>query len=131
MNSKSVSAIGVGWVILGYFAVLWFCFFAWMPPQPGGPDVFVFRDAGCNWAEGRGLVAASVPHANTVRPMLFASYTPGALLLFGVAASPLRVDGSELALPCCSEQCSQQGWSRSTPIGRRCRLSASWSQFCS
>jgi hypothetical protein len=87
MNSKSVSAIGVGWLILGAFAVLWFCFFAWMPPQPGGPDVFVFRDAGCNWAHGDGLVAASVPHANTVRPMLFASYTPGALLLFGVAAS--------------------------------------------
>ena len=87
MNSKSVSAIGLGWLILGAFAVLWFCFFAWMPPQPGGPDVFVFRDAGCNWAHGDGLVAASVPHANTVRPMLFASYTPGTLVLFGLAAS--------------------------------------------
>jgi hypothetical protein len=87
MNSRNVSAIGVGWVILGAFAALWFCFFAWMPPQPGGPDVFVFRDAGCNWAHGDGLVAASVPTANSVRPVLFASYTPGALLLFGVAAS--------------------------------------------
>jgi hypothetical protein len=87
MNSKSVSASGLGWLILGAFAVLWFCFFAWMPPQPGGPDVFVFRDAGCNWAHGDGLVAASVPHANTIRPMLFASYTPGTLVLFGLAAS--------------------------------------------
>ena len=49
--------------------------------------MFVFRDAGCNFANGRGLTAASVPHANTVNPMLFASYTPGAPFLFGVAAS--------------------------------------------
>jgi len=84
----------VPWVILGVFALFWFIFFALMSPQPAGPDVFVFRDAGCNWAEGRGLVAASVPHANTVHPMLFASYTPGALLLFGVAASLFGCSGS-------------------------------------
>jgi hypothetical protein len=65
-----------------------------MPPQPAGPDVFVFRDAGCNWAQGRGLVAASVPHANTLRPMLFASYTPGALVLFGLAASLFGCSGA-------------------------------------
>jgi hypothetical protein len=75
------------WVILVAFTILWFGFFALTSPQPGGPDVFVFRDAGCNWAHGAGLVAASVPHANTVRAMLFASYTPGAPLLFGAAAS--------------------------------------------
>jgi hypothetical protein len=95
MKTKSVRSTGgwwfssstVPWVILGIFTVLWFGFFALMSPQPAGPDVFVFRDAGCNWAHGRGLVAASVPHANTLRPMLFASYTPGAPLLFGLAAS--------------------------------------------
>jgi hypothetical protein len=96
MKPKSVRAIGgmAPWLILGGFAALWFGFFALMPPQPAGPDVFVFRDAGCNWAHGRGLVAASVPHANTVRPMLFASYTPGAPLLFGVAASLFGCSGS-------------------------------------
>ena len=102
MKPKSVWAIAVRWsrkstapwLILGAFAALWFGFFALMPPQPAGPDVFVFRDAGCNWAHGRGLVAASVPHANTIRPMLFASYTPGALLLFGVAASLFGCSGS-------------------------------------
>src|ERR1700752_678667 len=83
----------IPWLILGAFAVFWFSFFALTSPQPAGPDVFVFRDAGCNWAYGRGLVAASVPHANTVRPMLFASYTPGALLLFGVAASLFGCSG--------------------------------------
>jgi hypothetical protein len=95
MKPKSDLAKGSAapWLILGGFAALWFGFFALMPPQPAGPDVFVFRDAGCNWAHGLGLVAASVPHANTVRPMLFASYTPGTLLLFGIAASLLVCSG--------------------------------------
>ena len=83
----------VPWLILGTFAVFWFIFFALTSPLPGGPDVFVFRDAGCNWAGGNGLVAASVPHANTARPLPFASYTPGALLLFGVVASLFGCSG--------------------------------------
>jgi hypothetical protein len=77
----------VPWLVLGAFVVFWFGFFALTSPLPGGPDVFVFRDAGCNWAAGNGLAAASVPHANTAHPLPFASYTPGALLLFGVVAS--------------------------------------------
>ena len=81
------------WLILGTFAVFWFSFFALTTPLPGGPDVFVFRDAGCNWAGGNGLVAASVPHANTAHPLLFASYTPGALLLFGAVASVFGCSG--------------------------------------
>jgi hypothetical protein len=99
---KSILATGeswsytntVPWLILGIFVVFWVSFFAFTSPQPAGPDVFVFRDAGCNWAHGSGLVAASVPHANTVRPMLFASYTPGALLLFGLAASLFGCSGA-------------------------------------
>jgi hypothetical protein len=92
MKPKSVWANGkfktaVPWLILGLFAGFWFSFFALTTPKPGGPDVYVFRDAGCNWAGGSGLVAASVPHGNTARPLPFASYTPGALLLFGAAAS--------------------------------------------
>jgi hypothetical protein len=102
MKPESVRAIGepwfgnctLPWVILGVFTVFWFSFFALVSPQPGGPDVFVFRDAGCNWAHGRGLVAASVPTANTTTPLLFASYTPGALLLFGLAASLFGCSGS-------------------------------------
>jgi hypothetical protein len=93
MKPKSVRAIGewfrkgsVPWLILAVFTGMWVGFFALMSPQPAGPDVFVFRDAGCNWAHGRGLVAASVPTANTITPQLYASYTPGAVLLFGLAA---------------------------------------------
>ena len=85
--------IAVPWLILGAFAVFWLVFFALTSPLPGGPDVFVFRDAGCNWAGGNGLVAASVPHANTARPLPFASYTPGTLLLFGVVASVFGCSG--------------------------------------
>jgi hypothetical protein len=81
------------WLILGTLAIFWFSFFAQTSPLPGGPDVFVFRDAGCNWASGHGLVAASVPHANTAHPLPFASYTPGALLLFGVVASVFGCSG--------------------------------------
>ena len=56
MKPKSVWANGkfktaVPWLILGACAVFWFIFFALASPLPGGPDVFVFRDAGCNWAE--------------------------------------------------------------------------------
>jgi hypothetical protein len=94
MSERRPYQVAIPLLILGAFTVFWFTFFALMPPQPGGPDVFVFRDAGCNWAHGRGLVAASVPHANTIRPMLFASYTPGALLLFGMAASVFGCSGS-------------------------------------
>ena len=82
------------WFILAAFSVGWFSFFAFTSPQPGGPDVFVFRDAGCNFAQGHGLTAASVPHANTVSPMVFASYTPGAPLLFGFAASLFGCSGA-------------------------------------
>jgi hypothetical protein len=102
MKTKSVRSTGgswfsrrsLPWIILGTFTLLWVSFFAVMSPQPAGPDVFVFRDAGCNWADGRGLVAASVPHANTLRPMLFASYTPGALVLFGLVASLFGCSGA-------------------------------------
>src|SRR6202166_1408870 len=102
MKLKSLWAIiarrphnsAIPWIILGVFALFWFIFFALTSPQPGGPDVFVFRDAGCNWAHGGGLGAASVPHANTVRPMGFASYTPGAPLLFGAAASLFGCSGA-------------------------------------
>ena len=38
-------------------------------------------------------MAASVPHANTVMPALFASYTPGALVLFGLVASLFGCSG--------------------------------------
>ena len=50
----------IPWFILAAFTIIWFSFFALTSPQPGGPDVFVFRDAGCNWARGGGLVAGSV-----------------------------------------------------------------------
>jgi hypothetical protein len=75
------------WIVLGLFALGWLAFFSLTSPAPPGPDVFVFRDAGCNWARGGGFVAASVPHGNAVHAKLFASYTPGAPLLFGVVAS--------------------------------------------
>jgi hypothetical protein len=92
---------------------LWFGFFALTSPLPPGPDVFVFRDAGCNWAHGIGLVAASVPHANTVNPRLFASYTPGAPLLFGLGASIFGCSGwfdTFYNLALAASSCRQRIW---------------------
>ena len=83
----------VPWAVLVLFALSWLGFFSLMSPAAPGPDVFVFRDAGCNWARGAGFVAASVPHGNTSHAKLFASYTPGAPLLFGVVASWLGCSG--------------------------------------
>src|SRR5450631_558440 len=162
MKPKSPRATSaLPWFILAAFTVCWFSFFALTSSQPGGPDVFVFRDAGCNWAQGRGLTAASVPHANTVNPMLFASYTPGTPLLFGVAASLFGCSASvdtfyNLALAAaavfllygCFSLAVTSGWQRvwaalllgtllppewshSTPIAQRCRRSAYWSPFSS
>ena len=34
----------IPWLILAAFTIIWFGFFALTSPQPGGPDVFVFRD---------------------------------------------------------------------------------------
>ncbi len=101
MKPKSVRAIGeswfssrtLPWVILCVSTSFWFSFFALVSPQPNGPDVYVFRDAGCNWAHGRGLVATSVPTGNTMTPVLFAAYTPGAPFLFGLAASLFGCSG--------------------------------------
>jgi hypothetical protein len=81
------------WVVLVLFALSWLVFFSVSSPAAPGPDVFVFRDAGCNWARGAGFVVASVPHANTAHARLFASYTPGAPLLFGLVASLLGCSG--------------------------------------
>ena len=74
------------WMILLAWIIFWIVLSALAAPTVGGVDVFIFRDAGCNVAAGSGLTAASVPHAQTAAPQLFASYTPGAPLLFSIAA---------------------------------------------
>jgi hypothetical protein len=81
MASKTVP-----WLIFLGFALAWTLFHALSAPNWASTDVYIFRDAGCNCAAGEGLVARSVPHNQSVEPELFASYTPGAPLLFALPA---------------------------------------------
>src|SRR5277367_3365715 len=74
------------WLIFLAFVLAWTLFHALAAPGRASTDVFIFRDAGCNCAAGEGLVARSVPHNQSVEPELFASYTPGAPLLFALPA---------------------------------------------
>ena len=83
---STLSSAAASWLV--FFALLsaWILFHAIAAPSRATTDVFIFRDAGCNCAAGRGLSAASVPHGQTVAPRLFASYTPADPLLFAIAA---------------------------------------------
>ena len=78
------------WLVFLAFALAWTLFHALTAPNRATTDVFVFRDAGCNCAAGQGLVARSVPHNQSANAELFASYTPGAPLLFAI---PARIFG--------------------------------------
>ncbi|MGE0424250.1 MAG: hypothetical protein AB7O88_18450 [Reyranellaceae bacterium] len=57
-----------------------------MGPSIGGTDVFIFKDAGCNLAMGRGFDAFAIPGSPGFEPTLYASYVPGLPLVFGLYA---------------------------------------------
>lgn len=56
-------------------------------PAPAGPDVFVFKDPGCNLALGAGFTGFAIPGSWDLTPRLFGSYTPGLPFVFGLFAS--------------------------------------------
>ena len=85
-SRSSMASKTVPWLIFLAFALAWTLFHAFTAPNWASTDVYIFRDAGCNCAAGEGLVARSVPHNQSVEPELFASYTPGAPLLFALPA---------------------------------------------
>ncbi|HEY0757681.1 MAG TPA: hypothetical protein VGD59_00300 [Acidisarcina sp.] len=73
--------------VLACFAIFWTGFIAFFGPDFGGVDAYIFRDAGCNYAAGRGFVAASLPNNVAIIPAkLFAAYPPGSPLLFAPVA---------------------------------------------
>jgi hypothetical protein len=90
VSAKRKSAVLTGrtapWLIFLAFALAWTLFHALTAPTRASTDVYIFRDAGCNCAAGEGFVARSVPHNQSLEPELFASYTPGAPLLFAIPA---------------------------------------------
>lgn len=72
------------WLIISVFASFWLILAMFIAPVPGGTDVYVFKDAGCNLALGRGFTSLAMP---SLDHRLYASYTPAYPFLWGVFAS--------------------------------------------
>jgi hypothetical protein len=85
-EDSSLAGRTAPWLIFVAFVLAWTFFHELAAPSRASTDVYIFRDAGCNCAAGEGLVARSLPQDQSVRPQLFASYTPGAPLLFAIPA---------------------------------------------
>ena len=74
------------WSILAFGLVLW-TVVSWMgAPRQAGTDVFIYKDAGCNLALGRGFHALGLPGTDDLQPHLFASNGPAVPFLFGLFA---------------------------------------------
>jgi hypothetical protein len=63
---------------------IWLLVSAIADPQFGATDIFVYKDAGVNWALGRGLVTAGVPGNVTLDPTFYSSYPPVFPLVYGL-----------------------------------------------
>ncbi len=81
------------WDILLTGFVFWLAAFALIAPNFGETDVYVFKEAGCNLAMGRGFTALALPGMTSAEPQLFAAYAPGLPLLFGLFAALFGCNG--------------------------------------
>src|SRR5215469_7432313 len=74
------------WGVLAFGLVLWIVF-SWVgAPRQAGGDVFIYKDAGCNLALGRGFYSLGLPGTDDLQPHLFASNGPAVPFLFGLFA---------------------------------------------
>ncbi len=72
------------WGVLAFSLVLWIAFWWVAAPIQAGRDVFVYKDAGCNLALGRGFYSIGLPGTDDLQPHLFASNGPAVPFLFGL-----------------------------------------------
>ena len=70
------------WMYLGCCACIWLIALFFLPPNMGSTDVYLFRDAACNFVAGKGFVTASFEQSRSFIPRLYSSYTPGTLWIF-------------------------------------------------
>jgi len=56
----------------------------YLSPPGAGTDIFLFKDAGCNLALGRGFNTFAIPGSPGLTPHLFSSYAPGFPFVFGI-----------------------------------------------
>jgi hypothetical protein len=81
------------WGVLAFSLVLWIVI-SWVgAPRLGGTDVFIYKDAGCNLALGRGFHSIGLPGTDDLQAHLFASNGPAVPFLFGLFASFLGCNG--------------------------------------
>jgi hypothetical protein len=105
--------------------VVWLIVLAQLPPNLGGTDVYLFRDAAWNWLEGRGFATASFEHSSSFTPVLYSSYTPGTQWVFagigklvGTGPGLVRVYGflfaliADLVALCAGLRFLPAGWPR-------------------
>jgi len=74
------------WGVLAFSLVLWIVISCVGAPRDAGRDVFVYKDAGCNLALGRGFYSMGLPGTDDLQPHLFASNGPAVPFLFGLFA---------------------------------------------
>src|SRR6516165_10244087 len=74
------------WGVLAFSLVLWIVISCVGAPRDAGRDVFVYKDAGCNLALGRGFYSMGLPGTDDLQSHLFASNGPAVPFLFGLFA---------------------------------------------
>jgi hypothetical protein len=74
------------WSVITFGLVLWIVISWVAAPRQAGTDVFVYRDAGCNLALGRGFYSLGLPGTDDLQSHLFASNSPAVPFLFGLFA---------------------------------------------
>ena len=81
------------WPIVLGFLVFWLVESCLGAPRGGAPDVFVYKEPGCNMAAGLGFTAWGMPGTGDLDRHLFATSGPAIPFLFGLVASVLGCTG--------------------------------------
>lgn len=74
------------WSVIAFSLIIWILISWVAAPKQAGTDVFVYRDAGCNLALGRGFHSLGLPGTDDLQSHLFGSNGPAVPFLFGLFA---------------------------------------------
>src|SRR5215472_1454691 len=85
-SEKSDNTRIVYWGILVSGLLLWIVISSVAAPRQAGSDVFMYKDAGCNLALGRGFYSLGLPGTDDLQAHLFSSNGPAVPFLFGLFA---------------------------------------------
>jgi hypothetical protein len=85
-SDKSDNTRILYWGILVSSLLLWMVISWVAAPRQAGTDVFIYKDAGCNLALGRGFYSLGLPGTDDLQPHFFSSNGPAVPFLFGLFA---------------------------------------------